>query len=189
MRYIKEAPIGIAKLVGRVWIFVALPFRAYARNYVYNCVLQGVVKWRIKRLDEREYTDNGDYWMAFNVHDGHDVYGHIKRRKVNKIMFYIIVFLIWGWLDDDANQDTSDEGFCETITSGKRKINPYTPTDIIVRLWSPTLKDIDWSKVRYGNSFDLGDIRALNPFFHFIATMAWNNRNTAMNFQYLFNNY
>ena len=43
--------------------------------------------------------------------------------------------------------------------------------------------------IMYGNSYDLGDVRAESPFFNLWATYAWNSRNTAMGFQYLWMNY
>jgi hypothetical protein len=41
-------------------------------------------------------------------------------------------------------------------------------------------------KVMYGNAFDLGDARAKYPLFNFKRSSLWNIRNTAYNFNYLF---
>ena len=188
---IREILIILAKQFGRVWIFAAIPFRAYARNYVYNYVLQTAIYdydgWRttkIKRLNERKPVwHNGlKCWQLADIHNvGRG--GIIKYRKVNKVVFYFIVFLIWGWLDDDANQDLSDSGYCQSLVSGERK------DDLAGKLYGKQLAKIDWSAVKFGNVFDLGDVRSQYPFYNFWAVWVWNNRNTAMNFQYLFANY
>jgi len=179
--------IFIAKIIGRVWVFACVPFRAYARSVVYSYVLQNDLP--LKRLYERSpMLVDGKAWMLQDIH-GVGRLGHVNKRKVNKIQFYLVVIFIWGWLDDDSNEDTTDKGYIETLVKGQRKIKPYTITDFILSRNIDKLAKIDFSQVTYGNAFDLGDVRGERPFYNFWATLAWNNRNTAMNFQYLWMDY
>jgi len=176
-----------AKWFGKVWVFACIPFRAWARSYVYNHVLQN--KLPLKRLYERNPTwgnYNGEGWTLDNIHHLDEfntitVRGFIRYRKTNKWVFYFIVWVIWGWLDDDSNQDTTDTGYIKTLLDGSRK-----SWHIIFRPW---LRKVDTTRIVYGNGFDLGDVRAEYPFYDFFATFVWNDRNTSQNLQYLFLNY
>jgi hypothetical protein len=102
------------------------------------------------------------------------------------------VFFIWGWLDDDSNQDTTDTGYLRELITGYRW-KAGKQTDEKVYRWHsifrPWLKKINLDSIVYGNAFDLGDNRAVHPFYNWVATLVWNDRNTAMNFQYLWGNY
>jgi len=175
------------KTLGRFWIFAATPFRAYARSVVYNYVLRNNLP--LKRLRERNPTpriaSNGDKgWVLDDVHGlagHHNWRGVIKYRDVTKLQFYLVVFFIWGWLDDDSNQDTTDTGYIKTLLSGERKSWHS--------IFNPALRKIDLDSVVYGNAFDLGDVRAEHPFFNWAATFVWADRNSAMNFQYLWFGY
>ena len=65
MKYLRYILILVLKLVGKVvgvpMFYLLLPFRAYARNRVYNYVLQNNVY--LKRLEEIDYKlDNGVYY-------------------------------------------------------------------------------------------------------------------------------
>ena len=177
------------KTLGRFWIFAATPFRAYARSVVYNYVLQNDLP--LKRLRERSpLIDKASWltmdggWSLADIHglaSHHKLRGFIKYREVTKLQFYLVVFFIWGWLDDDSNQDTTDTGYIKTLLSGERKSWH--------RIFNPALRKIDLDSVVYGNAFDLGDVRAEHPFFNWAATFVWADRNSAMNFQYFFWNY
>jgi len=183
--------IIFGKTLGKFWVFAAIPFRAYARSVVYNYVLQNDLP--LKRLRERFPVWLGTAlqggglrgrWALRDVHGlaaHHLTEGHIEYRRVTKLRFYAVVFLIWGWLDDDSNQDTTDTGYIKTLLSGQRKSWH--------RIFNPALRKIDLDGAVYGNSFDLGDVRGQHPFFNWAAAFVWNERNTAMNFQYLFFNY
>lgn len=184
----KKALLILAKIWGKVWIFACIPFRAYARNYVQNCVLQwkmdgkdGRKLW-LGRLWEREPTlvDAEFRWYLKDIHNV-NIEGYIDFRTVNKFQFYLIVFFIWGWLDDDSNEDTTDSGHIERAIANKPKW--YDACTLILR---PFLKPVD---TVYGNSFDLGDVRSDHPYFHWANTALWSCRNTAMNFQYLWMGY
>ena len=172
------------KTLGRFWIFAALPFRGYARSVVYNYVLQNETSVKIKRLMERfpRWNWEKDGWDLTDVHglsNHHNLRGFIEARdrRVSKLQFYLVVFLIWGWLDDDSNQDTTDTGYIKTLLSGERKSWHL--------IFNPALRKIDLDSAVYGNAFDLGDVRAEHPFFNWAATFVWADRNSAMNFQYL----
>lgn len=180
----------VLKVVGRVMVWPAIPFRAYARNVVYNYVLQNNV--RLKRLEERKPTFVGDGWTLQDVHNltlfnGQGIRGYIKQRKVNKLQFYLTVLLVWGWLDDDANEDTTDLDYIKTLVDKERY-------QVGSRLLRPLLKNVpvrerNGGEVVYGNAFDLGDTRDRYAYFHPLATWFWNRRNTAMNWQYLLGDY
>lgn len=176
-----------AKTLGKVWIFAAIPFRVYARSVVYNYVLQNDLP--LKRLRERNpekkwaAVSQAYYWSLQDVHElfvNKSPAGYVFIRNVSKLKFYLVVFFIWGWLDDDSNQDTTDTGYIKTLLTGERKSWH--------RIFNPWLRKMDLGVV-YGNSFDLGDVRAQYPVFNWAAALVWNERNTAMNFQYLFWNY
>lgn len=176
--------IIFTELFGKIWIFPCVPFRAWARNYVYNYVLQNGKREWLTRLWERHPTDthsNGPGWILKDIH-GTGREGFVKWRRVNKTVFYLTVLFVWGWLDDDSNEDTTDKGHI------LRTLDGAYPWEI-GRFLKPELSKIDWTDVIYGNTFDLGDIREVYEFNNWAATATWNWRNTAMNFQYLFLNY
>lgn len=170
------------KTLGKVWIFAAIPFRAYGHSVTFNWVLQNGLPY--KRLMERNPAWTGEGWALEDIHGmagHHDLRGFIKYRKVTKLQFYLVVFFISGWLDPDSNQDTTDTGYIKTLLSGERKSWH--------RIFNQALRKIDLDSVVYGNAFDLGDVRAEHSFYNWAATFVWNERNTAMNFQYIFWNY
>lgn len=176
MKYVEYALIlswhVLNKVIGVFWFFVAVPFRRYARNTVYNYVLDNGVY--LKRLRERPITHvHGSlypletlWWEIAPYHGTQG--GYIKYRKVSKLEYVLVYWLIWGWLDDDANDDTFDIGRVEELRKESK-------------VWAFFL--LGAKRNQYGNSFDLGDARVKN--FHFFATMFWNNRNTAQNFLYM----
>jgi len=182
--------IGLAKIWGLWWVFVAMPFRGYARNVVYNYVLQHNQRDWLGRLWQREPRllagRAACYMLAGSAVPGHKapaIMGAVLTRKASVLKFYLVVFLLWGWLDDDANEDTTSRSHVQACIDGEHK------NDLQSRLLRSWLKLIDWSGVRYGNAFDLGDVRTDYPFFNFAATLLWNTRNSAMNFQYLWMGY
>ena len=146
----------VTKPVGIVWWWAAVPFRKYARNTVYNyCIPRG----KLKRLQERHPELKDDNWLLQDVHNTGMV-GHVKRRKVSAVEYWLVVLLIWGWLDDDSNNDT------------------YSASHV--------KRNFPWLTVRdrqYGNAFDLGDRQLAD--FHWLASWLWTCRNTAYNFSYL----
>lgn len=176
----------LGKILGKVWIFAAIPFRGYARSVVYNYVLQNDLP--LKRLRERnpQWDWNRNGWSLDDIHGVSNqavkINGYIEKRhyRVSKLHFYLVVIFIYGFLDDDSNHDTTDIGYIKTLLSGERKSWH--------RIFNPWLRKMNLDVV-YGNSFDLGDVRAKYPVFNWAATFVWNDRNTAMNFQYLLFDY
>ncbi len=166
MKYLRYILIILFKLFCKVfglfWYWIALPFRAYARNRVYNYVLQNDL--HLPRLSERKpqlskwHDDILRYFLSdiHKVQERNDITirGYIKYRKVSWIEFQFCFWFIWGWVDDDSNHDTMSGGYI------KGKI--------------------------YGNTFDLGDVRGLYPEFELKESWAWVVRNTAYNFNYYF---
>jgi len=189
-RLIQNILIFIAKYGIGWWYIFILPvwFRAYARSVVYNYVLQHNRSEWLGRLWQRQphWIDALNYWQLPTTPAGHQMpsyKGRVHWRKVNKLQFYLVVFLIWGWLDDDANEDTTSRDYIQTLLTGSRKDGLFS------RLFQPFLKRAKLKGVVYGNAFDLGDVRAQHPYFNFWTTLFWNCRNTAMNFQYLWTDY
>ncbi|HKK06534.1 MAG TPA: hypothetical protein VKA50_11880 [Gammaproteobacteria bacterium] len=180
--------IFAAKVWGLWWVFVATPFRAYARSVVYNYVLQREKRQWLSRLWQRQ--PNWSFYINGWVMTGH-VFGHlrpdetgfVRLRRVSALEFYLVVFFIWGWLDDDSMEDTTSRDYIETLLTGSRK------DSLMARLFRPLLKRAKLKRVPSGNAFDLGDARAKSPYFNVVTTLFWNTRNSAMNFQYLWAGY
>lgn len=156
----------IRKPIGLIWIYAAIPFRFYARNVVYNYVLQNGIY--LQRLLERPIVDEGNCYTIQAYHN--TTGGWIKKRKVSWLEYKLVYWLIWGWLDDDSNEDTFSWGQVEDLRLEWTWFHNAT---------------INLIKPKYGNSFDLGDVRAIYPAFNFWATTAWTWRNTAYNFRYM----
>jgi hypothetical protein len=131
---------------------------------VYNYVLQNGVY--LQRLLERGVNEYEKFYTINPYHGSKG--GYIKKRKVSWIEYKLVYWLIYGWNDDDCNDDTFDFGH-------------------VVRLrgegwfWVWLLKGAE--RKAYGNTFDLGDNIISN--FHFGATTQWTWRNTAYNFRYM----
>lgn len=178
MPYIKWTLLAlfkpIRKILGLAWVFPVIPFRAYVRNYVYNYFLQS---GRIpKRLAERSPR-----WavVGWELQDIHSVgrKGFVYHRSIHKAWAWVLILLAWGFLDDDSNHDTSDAGhikrFLEMDTWRYGQLQRDSITSWLNA--DPT----------YGNTFDLGDLRASDPEYNFWSTLVWNTRNSAYNFDYL----
>ena len=82
--------------------------------------------------------------------------GYIKYKKVSKIEYFLALF-IWIWFDDDSNYDTHDG-----IETEETIDKPF------------------------GNTWDLGDLRAEYPIVDGMKTFKWICRNTFYNANYLF---
>ena len=161
MKYLRYALILVLKLVGKIigvpMFYLLLPFRAYARNRVYNYVLQNNVY--LKRLEEREYKLSGfGYAITKASHKKFRLngLGFIKYKKVS-FLEYCLALFIWVWFDDDSNYDTHDG--------------------------NESLETLDKP---FGNTFDLGDLRAEYPIVDGMKTFKWICRNTFYNFGYMF---
>ena len=161
MKYLRYVLILVLNLVGKVvgvpMFYLLLPFRAYARNRVYNYVLKNNVY--LKRLEERDYKiDNGVYYptniskKSFKLKND----GYIKYKKVS-FLEYCLALFIWVWFDDDSNYDTHDG--------------------------NESLETLDKP---FGNTFDLGDLRAEYPIVDGMKTFKWICRNTFYNANYMF---
>ena len=142
------------KVFGLVWYWFAVPFRAYARNTVYNYILQNGIK--LKRFEERVPKP------------------YIKFRKVTKLEYYLVVFFIWIFLDDDSGADTFSKGHNDTYINKERYIPEYFRQLLIKAN----------NKASNGSYFDKGD--DIKSCFDVLSCFIWNGRNTAYNFSYLF---
>lgn len=189
-----EIMIFILKVWGRVWVFVAIPFRGYARNVVYNYILQNNGREWLKRLWERNpkpapgivgwvmsQEDNKDHGKLLTRN------GYIKWRKVNSLQFWLVFVFIWSWLDDDSVNDTTDIGHINRMRSGSQPFFLFVIPTLIIRPFIKNSKLPDQFGDNFGSSFDLGD--NIKPYFNWWQAFLWNDRNTWMNGQYLLFNY
>ena len=155
MKYLRYITIALFKLVSKIigipLFYIAVPFRAYARSVVYNYVLEN--KIYLPRLLERKPKFSSGYYTLSDVHNVNRL-GYIRYRKVSKLQYTLVLWLIWIWVDDDSNHDTMSGGEREGLV--------------------------------YGNAFDLGDVRKHFPEFEFVESSKWMLRNTAYNFNYMF---
>lgn len=163
MKYLRYTLIILLKLVGKIIgvpiFYLVLPFRAYARNRVYNYVLQNDIY--LPRLLERKWTLDKESGLYFPQNKSRKTFAlkdkaYIKYRKVSKLEYYFALSM-WIWVDDDSNYDTHD-GIPEEET-------PLKP---------------------FGNAFDLGDLRGKYPIVDRMKTFKWICRNTFYNFNYMF---
>lgn len=159
MKYIRYTLVILfkifAKVFGLFWFFIVFKFRSYARNRVYNYVLENNIY--LKRLAERSPSLFGTkgFNAKYTLKDVHNVrvQGYIRYRKVSWIEYQFCFWIIWGWVDDDSNHDTMSGGYREGMV--------------------------------FGNSFDLGDVRGQYPEFKLKESWDWLVRNTAYNFNYM----
>ena len=161
MKYLRYVFILVLKLVGKIigvpMFYLLLPFRAYARNRVYNYVLQNNIY--LKRLEEREYKLSGfGYAITKASHKNFRLngLGFIEYKKVS-FLEYCLALLIWVWFDDDSNYDTHDGS-----------------------------ESLETLNKPFGNTFDLGDLRAEYPIVDGMKTFKWICRNSFYNFNYMF---
>jgi len=184
MKYLYWLTVLLTVIIRRLvfpLIYLAIPFRSYLRNTVYNYHLNNGLY--IKRLYERNPKLNGnkDKWLL----DGgthSSTTGIVYNLEVGKLEYYFALSL-WLLLDDDANQDTYDKGFNQTIIDGERK--KWMPEWIKGSMRRANDR-VNMTMIR-GNSFDLGDIRADYPLYEFWSVLWWTLRNPAYNFNYKFN--
>lgn len=154
MKYLRYLAICIFKLISKTpiwWIMFHLvrPFRKYARNVVYNYVLQNDVY--LKRLLERKPKYIDGYYEITNIRGTKDT-GVIKYRKISWIEYNLVVRLIWIWLDDDSNYDTTDLTFASKVAQWLHFT--WLPKFIVNKV----TKEVELMKAdQFGNSFDLGD--------------------------------
>lgn len=165
------------------------PFRAWSRSIMYNAVLQK--GWYLKRLKERDYkTVDVEHWHLRGwTSQRHG--GFIQYRKVNWLQI-IVAFSLWMWQDDDSNEDTTDAGYCNSISiggSGWRANGVDRSKGILNFLYGKLLPKYNEGDVQFGNTFDLGDIRAKAPYYNFWANWVWTRRNRAMNMKYFLFDY
>lgn len=183
MKYLRYLGIVVfalfRKVFGLVWFYVALPFRRWARNVVYNYTLQNelylkrLLERPISELGQHEYLGKSFYgWKIAPYHDTNHG-GYIEYKRVNKLTYLFAFWVIWGWVDDDSNHDTMDKGFTENVVRGEH-------FGFLPQWLRGYCADIKWKA--HGNTFDTGD--ALDSEFHWLASTLWLVRNTAYNFKY-----
>ena len=162
MKYLRYVLILVLKLVGKIigvpMFYLLLPFRAYARNRVYNYVLQNDIY--LPRLIERKWTLDTETMCYYPMNKSKKAFmlknmAYIKYNKVSKLE-YFFAFNLWKWFDDDSNYDTHDG-----IETNETIDKPF------------------------GNAFDLGDLRAEYPIVDGMKTFKWICRNSYYNANYM----
>jgi hypothetical protein len=178
-----------AGIIGKVWVYVAQPFRAYARSVVYNYHLQNKIP--LKRLDERKpkWVPEHSWWVLQDIHgvtsqNGKEITGFVRFKEVNTIQYNVAFWLFWGWLDDDSVNDTTDLKHVLSVKNHEQFAWEAWLLKPFLDRYDPPVKSVLW-----GNTFDLGNVRGMYPYSHWVATFIWNSRNTAMNFKYKLLNY
>ena len=163
MKYLRYVLILVLKLVGKIigvpMFYLLLPFRAYARNRVYNYVLQNDIY--LPRLLERKWTLDNETMCYYPMNKSKKAFmlknrAYIKYKKVS-FLEYCLALFIWVWFDDDSNYDTHDG-----IETNETLDKPF------------------------GNTFDLGDLRGQYPIVNGMKTFRWICRNTFYNYNYMF---
>jgi len=164
---------AVRKLVGLVWYFVAVPFRRYARNVVYNYVLSNNIylKRLLERKIEAKAASNGDYYYTIAPNNGSNG-GFIITRHITWLEYQFVYWFIWGWLDDDSYCDTTSEKFLEEHLADERNNQLHIDSKLVSCL----------AKCN-GNAFDRGD--AIEDNWCGYMSIKWNIRNTAYNFKYM----
>lgn len=162
------------KVFGLFWFWLILPFRGYARNVVYNYTLQNNI-W-LKRLYERNPIRVEGGW---ELTGGRVEKGFIRFKDVTWLEYQFMYWLVWIWVDDDSNRDVTDLGYIRTYLDGERKT--WFSRDKL-------LKEYNYlSGIKFGNTFELGDLRAEYPveiFKSWRCTLLWLKRNTGYNAKY-----
>jgi len=174
--------ILVRKIIAIPYFWFVIPFRGYARSVVYNYILQNDMY--LKRLVERKpkWDKDKNGWVLRSPWHLNAVDGFVKFRKVSRLKYYLVYFFIWGWLDDDANNDLYDAGHSQSVGNLKyvKKI-PILSRVILEEASIGKLEDLHYG---FGNTFDLGDLKYRNR-FQLISTIIWNFRNGAYNFNYM----
>ena len=99
MKYLRFIVILISKLVGKIigvpMFYILLPFRAYARNRVYNYVLKNNIY--LPRLEEKQYKLEGNVYYPmviskkqFNLRDK----GYIVYKDVSTLEYYFSIIYL-----------------------------------------------------------------------------------------------
>ena len=162
MKYLRYILILVIKLIGKLvgvpMFYLLLPFRAYARNRVYNYVLQNDIF--LPRLLQRKWTLDTETMCYYPMNKSKKAFmlknrAYIKYNKVSKFE-YFFAFRLWRWFDDDSSYDTHDG-----IETNETLDKPF------------------------GNAFDLGDLRAEYPIIDGMKTFKWVLRNSYYNANYM----
>jgi hypothetical protein len=167
-----------------IWLHIAIAYirRREARKIVYNYVMQNNIYYKRLNVDRHIMISirNGSlvgyriYNKEFNVQTG-----QIPYMKVNAFEYWFTIFTQYGWFDDDCRADTVAIGYGKDILAGKHFTwFPKWLLKLIQKEQDLIDKQID------GNAFDMGMTRP--AFYAPILSTLWMIRNTAYNFNYVF---
>lgn len=169
-----------------IWIHLCIAYmlRGYSTHVVFNYVLENNI-W-LPRLLERKYVLNEEHGIYYPtlVRNSVKLKGYLVYEKISKLKYTLVLWLLWIWVDNDSGRDTASQGFTEKLANGE------------VWKWLPNFirnfvkKELEYMKNNpnaYGNAWELGDARKdMCPEWYWIASIYWIIRNTAYNFNYMF---
>lgn len=169
-----------------IWIHLAIAYmlRGYSTNVVFNYVLQNNI-W-LPRLLERKWELDSESMLYYPmaIKSGVAAKGYLKYRKISKLEYVLVLWLLWIWVDNDSGRDTASQAFTYKLSLGE--VWSWLPEyfrNIVKKEYQRMLDNSFW----YGNAWNLGDARKDNsPEWYWIASIYWLIRNTAYNFNYMF---
>lgn len=164
----------IASIVFYSWMILGYITRRYNTNAVFNYCLQNDI--HLPRLNEiKWYYDKATNCYFNNVNGA----GYIKYRKISKIEF-IFAFLLWLWVDNDSENDTTDQGIImdRIISKKTHKWMPEFLRNIVKKE-----KEKAVTKGFIGKAWSYGDARKSE--WYWISSIFWLFRNTAYGYNYM----
>lgn len=168
-----------------IWVHLGIAYalRGYSTHIVFNYVLQNNI-W-LPRLLERKYVlgEDGIYRPTV-IKNGVLMKGYIVKRDVSYVLYQFVLWVLWIWVDNDSGRDTASQAFTGKLANGEVwKWLPKFLRNIAKKEYEYMLS----TPLHYGNVWNLGDARKDNcPEWHFMGSLYWLIRNTAYNFNYMF---
>lgn len=162
-------------------ITVAYLFRGYSTNVVFNyCLQNNIYLPRLKEIGWYFVEEESMYRPTrkkYGIIDN----GYLRYRKISKLEYYLVMWFLWKWVDNDTNNDTTDKNLIMEKVINKESY-AWFPEWMrnIVRKEKHRLE----SDGQYGNAWYLGDARKRE--WHWISSILWIIRNTCYNYNYMF---
>lgn len=176
LRYLAILLFGLfTKVVGVPVFYMVLPFRHWARNRVYNYIIQNDIYSEDMKASNPVLL--GDRYILRPTRRPVDAQGYVMYKKVSWIEFQLAFWLVWIWVDDGSNHDTVDERFTGYWATGEQKT--WLPEFVRKQIQ----REYDSFK-QFGSAWELGDARVSEVYL--VSTLLWIMRNTAYNLNYYF---
>lgn len=168
-------------LIVYVNIIIAYLTRDYSTNVVFNYVLENKIHLpRLKEIGWVFCPDEKLYKPTLKK-NGIITEGYLKYRKISKLEYYLVMWFLWKWVDNDTNNDTTDKHLIMDKVINKESY-PSFPEWVrnIVRKERSRLETYG----QYGNAWYIGDARKRE--WYWISSILWLIRNTCYNYNYMF---